>query len=977
MTAYKDSLDKAGVDSTPADLVFKSTPTTNKNYFEIPVTGLKIGTPYDFNFQWVYPDGTVGSWSPNFTVTTEGYVTKLTKPTITIEAAALGYIVSYTKQTDPNFGYIIVEEVVSNALTAPASGWIEVAVSSSNPVIITVGNTNRRWVRARLIDKISGNTTYSDAVAITPIDPVAAALDTTPPTTASAVSAVWSGDDVLITATVAADVKKFIVSLTNGSDTRVFTKFPDIAGTSQSIKILESDLYGAFGRYPTSFTGTLVSADSFDNRDSGANFVVAQKANALSGVVPTFVLTGITNGYTATWTLPSGASYAKVYESASSWGVGNPTEADLVFSGLSPAIIKKTVYTQRYVKILYLTKDGSVSSWSAEQTVTPIDAIAADVIAPSAPSTVATPTSGIDTSGTLGFNGYIDLSWTAISDSTLRGYRIRFRPSTTPASNYSYVDSPGTGTSYRLGGLSVGATYEIGIASYDEFNNTTSTYTSFTNTIISGTPSLSNYITSGAAGFQFGSGIKNSSGNQDATAQGIYLNNNNYWYLTSANAAQFKIGGSTSNYVSWNGTKLSVDGDLGVAGGTTIGGNIAMGASGASIYQGTLSSGNLTSDGFLLNSSGLVIKKGSVQLRLDTSDGGIYADYGRIAGWNIDSSKLEKLNSGTYSGISSTGTYAFYAGGSSGGSGTPPFKVTQTGQLTASSVQITGGTLDVGASWPSGFHVDSNGNLKAANAVLNGEINASTGTIGNININSGGLYIGSSATTGNRIVLDSGGIAAYASGVTSPKFELNSSGTAKIGGWTINADSLSSSGMQLNSTNQTITFTQGFIIDQDSTYFDQLTVSDTGSSGTGTGDGDVETLFSNPGSATTTTPGATFSIKPSSNGAGPRLSLSTSDSAVAIRSGASSSASSITVNSTGIVLQAGTAGGIVFKNFTNKYHYSYNGNVVAAPLMIKPDGTLSVGRAIYKSGASETSIITNGTHNSVGLVGDLMFSTSD
>ncbi len=38
-----------------------------------------------------------------------------------------------------------------------------------------------------------------------------------------------------------------------------------------------------------------------------------------------------------------------------------------------------------------------------------------------------------------------------------------------------------------------------------------------------------------------------------------------------------------------------------------------MGASGASIYQGTLNgSGNLTSDGFLLNSSGLVIKKNAI-----------------------------------------------------------------------------------------------------------------------------------------------------------------------------------------------------------------------------------------------------------------------------------------------------------------------------------------------------------------------------
>ena len=424
--------------------------SSTSTYNDFPITGLKPGTQYSFQFQWAFEDGTESEWSPGFKVTTTTYTTKLVAPTITVTATSLGYNVAYTKQTDKNFLYIIIEEVVSNASTAPSTGWSEVSVSSSNPVEVKTGDINKRWVRAKLSDKIYGSTAYSTPVSVTPVDPVAAALDTSPPATATGISAVWSGDDVLITATVAADSKKFIISLTNGSDTRVFTKFPATTGTSQSIKILDADIYGAFGRYPTSFTGTLISADSFDNRDNGGSFSVPQKANALSGVVPTFVLTPITNGYTATWVLPSGASYAKVYESGTTWGAGNPTESDLVFSGASPAIIKKTTYTQRYVKILYLTKDGSVSSWSAEQTVTPVDAIAADTVAPSSPSSI-TGDPGVDSTGSIGFNGYINLSWTAVSDSSLRGYRIRFRPykATTPLENYSYVDSPGTGTSYR------------------------------------------------------------------------------------------------------------------------------------------------------------------------------------------------------------------------------------------------------------------------------------------------------------------------------------------------------------------------------------------------------------------------------------------------------------------------------------------------------------------------------------------------
>ena len=952
----------------PDDLNKDNKVKTGQDYFNISVVGLPIASPHAFQFRWVYPSGKTSPWSDGLSLTTAGYLTKLTKPTITIEAASLGYTVSYTKQTDPNFAYAVIEEVISTSLTAPTTGWVERIVTSSNPITVTVGDTDRRWVRVKLIDKIYGSTPYSDPVAITPVDPVAAALDVTPPTAASSVTAVWSGNNILITATVAADAKKFIIKLTNGSNDGYFTKFPSTAGTSQSILITQSELYNTFGQYYTSFTGLFVSADSLDNRDSGTAFTVGAKTNPLTGVTPSFTLTAITNGYTATWTLPAGASYAKIYESGTTWGAGDPSESDLVFSGSSPAIIKKTVYTQRFVKIKFLTDDGFTSSWSAEQTVTPIDAIAADVNAPNAPATI-TGTAGIDSTGSIGFNGFLSLSWASVSDSTLRGYRIRFRPVTTPASSYSYVDSPGTGTTYRLGGLAVGTTYEIGIASYDEFNNTSSAYTAISsNLTVSGTPFIgTNVTTTGYFGasstgdtgmFKFGYGV-------ETGKRGLVFNANNYWYIDSAESALFKIGGASSNYVSWNGTKLSIDGDLGVAGGTTIGGNIAMGASGASIYQGTLSSGNLASDGFLLNSSGLVIKKGSVQLRLDTSDGGIYAQYGQIAGWTIDSSKFERGTAGTYTGISSSGTYAIWAGSpTSAGSSTAKFSVTPAGEVIAGDITITGGSLTVGAS----SIAASTGKLISTDAEITGKITANSGSItGNLDI-AGTFYIGASATSGDRILINSGGIAAYADGVTSPRFELAKDGTGKIGGWTINATSLSASGMTINAADQTISFKQGFIIDQDTiTYNTVSSASDYAS----TGDGDVETLYST-NSTTSSTTSATLVIKPTSGASGPSFSLTTSGGGAIVLK----NSSSISITSTGIVLEPSTAGAVALKNFTNKTHYSYNGNVVGAMLMVKPDGTLTAGRSIFKSGATETSI-TGGNFNSVGLIGDLIFSTAD
>ena len=66
----------------PDDLNKDKSVKTGQDYFTIPVVNLKIGQQYSFNFQWVYPDGTVGPWSDGLTITTASYVTKLTKPII-------------------------------------------------------------------------------------------------------------------------------------------------------------------------------------------------------------------------------------------------------------------------------------------------------------------------------------------------------------------------------------------------------------------------------------------------------------------------------------------------------------------------------------------------------------------------------------------------------------------------------------------------------------------------------------------------------------------------------------------------------------------------------------------------------------------------------------------------------------------------------------------------------------------------------
>jgi hypothetical protein len=433
---------------------------------------------------------------------------------------------------------------------------------------------------------------------------------------------------------------------------------------------------------------------------------------------------------------------------------GPVTGYGIVYSGTSPANISSTLYQNTYLLIRYYDDFENSSNYSAEQIVVPLSPVTVDITGPGNVSQTGMSTSaGIDTSGTLGFNGYINLSWAAVTESSLRGYRIRFTTDTVDPV-YSYVDYPidqtniPTGTlSYKLQGLAVGATYKIGIATYDQYNNTSTDYISFTDTEISGTPAITDYITAG--NFQFGVGVDptNTTG-ITGTKRGLFFDDSNYWFLNASDSARLKVGGSTSNYLLWNGTTFSIDGDITARGGE-FSGNIELSTLGASIYNGdvTTSPGNLTGDGFIFNKDGLLIRKGSNQVSLDTTNGAITANNGNIADWVISASKIEKLDpsSTKYAGLSSTGLYKFWSGSTVAGGDISQFAVDRTGKLYASSVQISGGTLDIGApstNLTSGFHVLSSGVMYATGAILNGNITAESGLIkGNLIVNTEGSII--------------------------------------------------------------------------------------------------------------------------------------------------------------------------------------------------------------------------------------------
>ena len=104
-----------------------------------------------------------------------------------------------------------------------------------------------------------------------------------------------------------------------------------------------------------------------------------------------------------------------------------------------------------------------------------------------------------------------------------------------------------------------------------------------------------------------------------------------------------------------------------------------------------------------------------------TVDGSVYANAGKIAGFTIGSSAIYNNNKNN---IDSSGSGVYI--GTNGIKLGDSFKVTQDGAVTASNLEITGGSISINYSeGSSGFYVDSDGNLHANSGTFAGNVYAS------------------------------------------------------------------------------------------------------------------------------------------------------------------------------------------------------------------------------------------------------------
>ena len=285
--------------------------------------------------------------------TVPGYILNLNAPTISVASANNGYVVTVTNPSEMAkgaFDAIDIWEIESTASTAPTitygadgvtpSNYSRVYFSKINPATITSINLLKRWVVARFSSGGGIFTAFSTAYAATPVSPVS--VDLTPPTEVTAVTASWSGDNIVINYTLPSTDPgvRFLASLTSpNSLIGSFYFYPDgTASLTQTTTITKNDLFNQFGNHYSSYSGIFKSIDAADNRSAGVSFNTNTRANPLLTVTPTFSAVAISNGYTISYVLPEAATYAEVYQKYTSWsGFTNSTVLD-TFSGTRSAL---------------------------------------------------------------------------------------------------------------------------------------------------------------------------------------------------------------------------------------------------------------------------------------------------------------------------------------------------------------------------------------------------------------------------------------------------------------------------------------------------------------------------------------------------------------------------------------------------------------------------------------------------------------
>ena len=686
------------------------------------------------------------------------------------------------------------------------------------------------------------------------------------PTDPTNVTAEWINNDLVISfdwdyANDLNDtVSQFVVQLTSGgvtkrSQSNIF--LPNTTQTRQTITVTKSIITSMFNVFRTSFSAICVLTADPLNNISNTICVTSLPTYVLSLPLPVITVTSISNGYSVAYTTPTEDVYDAIdiweIESTSTTAPAIEFAADGItptnykrsyFNNLNPANVITQNYNKRWVMARFSSDAGLYTLFCAAQAATPTSPVSVDNTPPNEVTQIQATWIGDNISISYKLpaqdpGSRIQIELTAPNN--LVGFFYKFpdgsgRDQTTTITKKDLYDQFGEHYSSFSGIL----------RSLDPYDNRTSGVSfnvdARANPLTGITPTFSVVALSNAysvnftlpTGAAFGEVYaKHTAWTSDPTDDTYLV----YAGLSPAiivdtdyTTVYIKIRyyddfGNTSNYSAQGNTTPLNPGEI-----TSFENPISFGTN-AVIYAGnSATTGNRvtfkTSGIFAYDSTN---SAPTTQIISNASSGTptFITTQAQIADWNVTDTKIENTLSGTptkYTGLSATGTYAFWAGSdTTGGDSSANFTVTPLGAVQAKNIQISGGTLDVGPSSPNGFHVNSSGVLTATGATIYGTLYATGGEFtGNVKLNGGSLYAlgsGGTVSSGIRTIFNSSGVAAfnnaggYAQLLTTPLADGSVFATtaANIGGWKVDSSAISKTGVNATSGNISLNSASGYI----------------------------------------------------------------------------------------------------------------------------------------------------------------------
>jgi hypothetical protein len=325
------------------------------------------------------------------------------------------------------------------------------------------GRTYHVQARLNSGDQVSQWSQLFDLATTSDILPPAAPTGLTWSVVGTAFKAAWTGPVLNQDGSPMNDFKDFQVKVYSPADTgTVITYYTTSARFDFSF---EANL-NSFG-VPRANVNIEVRAR--DNTGNLSNAATASASNPVPSNVTGLTAAGISDAVSLRWdsVTDDDLKCYKVYQGTSSGSATN-----LVYTGLATSFVYDTILTStQYFKVYAVDVFNTLSAAAATANAVPRSTLSVDATPPATPTGV-TVASSLDSSDPSGSRSYVDVSWSAVADTDLQNYSVRFSASS--SGPWQYINVPEGVVTARINNLRPATSYYVAVAAVDFSGNSSS-----------------------------------------------------------------------------------------------------------------------------------------------------------------------------------------------------------------------------------------------------------------------------------------------------------------------------------------------------------------------------------------------------------------------------------------------------------------------------------------------------------------------